>query len=111
MALPEDDLRALTFTVLVASNLGLILVNRSFSSSLRAAFTRPNRALWSLVALVVLLLSCALFLKPGRELFDFGRLNATDLAMAGTMSILLFGGLELGKRLWFRHSISARPAF
>ena len=105
--LPEADLRALTFTVLVASNLGLILVNRSFSSSLRTAFTRPNRALWSLVTLVLLLLSCALFLTPGRELFDFGRLTATDIVLAGSLGVLLFIGLEMGKRLWFRRSILA----
>jgi Ca2+-transporting ATPase len=108
MGLPEADLRALTFTVLVASNLGLILVNRSFSSSLRTAFTRPNRALWGLVSLVLVLLSCALFLRPGRELFDFGQLNANDLALAGALGIVLFIGLELGKTLWFRHPISAR---
>ena len=40
-SMPEDELRALMFTTLVLINVSLILVNRSFSSSLLVAFRRP----------------------------------------------------------------------
>ena len=44
MDMPELDLRALVFTSLVLINIGLILVNRSFKSSLIGAFLRPDRS-------------------------------------------------------------------
>jgi hypothetical protein len=43
--MPDDEVRALTFISLVLSIVSLILVNRSFSTSLVAAFRRPNPAL------------------------------------------------------------------
>lgn len=38
------------FTSLVLVILGLILVNRTFQSSLPQAFTRPNKSLWVLLS-------------------------------------------------------------
>ena len=58
--MPEGDLRALVFTTLVLMNVGLIIVNRSFRSSLSDALLRPNPALWTLVGLVTLVLGGAL---------------------------------------------------
>ena len=49
MGMAEADLRALVFTSLVLINMGLILVNRSFESSLARALLQPNRALWMLL--------------------------------------------------------------
>ena len=46
--MPEAEVRALTFFSLVITIVGLIFVNRSFSTSLITAFRRPNPALaWS----------------------------------------------------------------
>src|SRR5690242_17981633 len=42
----EVDARALTFTTLIFSSLGLILVNRSWSRSLFENLKTPNKALW-----------------------------------------------------------------
>ena len=54
--MPEDEVRALTFFSLVLSIVSLILVNRSFSTSLVAAFRRPNPALrWILLAVTTIL--------------------------------------------------------
>jgi Ca2+-transporting ATPase len=97
LGLAEPDLRALTFTVLVAMNLGLILVNRSFDSSLRVAITRPNRSLWGLVGGVVVVLSCALYFGPARALFHFGLLHGDDLLAALALGVLLIVSLEVGK--------------
>ena len=54
--MPDDEVRALTFISLVLSIVSLILVNRSFSTSLVAAFRRPNPALaWILLAVATTL--------------------------------------------------------
>lgn len=100
--MPEPDIRALVFTSLVLINLGLILVNRSFSASLVRAFLRPNRSLWILLGGVTVILSSAIFWQPASTLFRFGQLHWDDLAVcavAGLLSLLL---LEALKSKWFR---------
>jgi Ca2+-transporting ATPase len=107
--LPEGELRALVFTCLVLVNMGLILVNRSFSASLLAAFRRPNRSLWILLGGVGAVLACAQFWPPARDLFHFGPLHWHDLAIgagAGVVSLVL---LETVKSRWFRGG-GAAPA-
>jgi P-type Ca2+ transporter type 2C len=97
----EPDLRALVFTSLVLINIGLILVNRSFTASLVRAFMRPNRSLWILFSVVIALLSMAVYWPPAQVLFRFGQLHWDDLAIsltAGLFSILL---LEALKSRWF----------
>ena len=103
MGMPEPDLRALVFTSLVLINMGLILVNRSFKSSLVRAFLRPNRSLWILLGSVSAFLVIAVFWPPAQSLFHFGRLHGDDLivcGVAGFFSLLL---LEAIKSLWFRN--------
>ena len=102
MGMPEPDLRALVFTSLVLINMGLILVNRSFKSSLVRAFLRPNRSLWILLGSVSIFLAIAVFWRPAQLLFHFGQLHWDDLAVcmvAGFFSLLLLEGI---KSLWFR---------
>jgi len=100
--MPEPNLRALVFTCLVLANVGLILVNRSFSSSLTRAFLRPNKSLWVLLGGVCLVLATALMWPPASTLFHFGPLHWYDLALcvaAGAASLL---ALEAIKSRWFR---------
>ena len=80
--LPEPDARALAFAALVATNLGLVLVNRSLSASVFAAFTRPNAALWWVVAATAAILAGVILFPPARELFHFGPLHGDDIAVA-----------------------------
>ena len=101
MKMPEADLRALVFTSLVLINMGFILVNRSFESSLARAILRPNRALWILVAAVTALLGIALFWPPAQALFHFGRLHWGDLAVCATIGAVSLMVLEVLKSRWF----------
>jgi P-type Ca2+ transporter type 2C len=97
----EPDLRAIVFSSLVLINIGLILVNRSFTASLVRAFLRPNRSLWILLSSVIALLLMAVYWPPAQTLFRFGRLHWDDLAIAlaaGLFSMLL---LEALKSRWF----------
>ncbi len=77
--MPQDEARAIAFFSLFLSIVGLILVNRSFSSSLRSAFRRPNPVFaWILVA-VGTILGTSLLWSPAAALFRFGPLHADDL--------------------------------
>ncbi|MFO1249517.1 MAG: cation-translocating P-type ATPase [Alphaproteobacteria bacterium] len=100
--MPEGELRALVFTVLVLMNIGLILVNRSFHASLKEAVLRPNPSLWALLGTVSVVLGLALYWPPGRGLFHFDPLDgkAVLLCLAGGVALVLL--LEGGKRALFK---------
>ncbi len=107
MGMSEPTLRALVFTALVIANMGLILVNRSFNSSLVQAFLRPNRSLWLLVGGVSAVLATALLWSPAQSLFHFGPLTWDAIAVcvvAGVSGLLI---LEAIKSRWFRERTTA----
>jgi Ca2+-transporting ATPase len=97
--LPEPDARSLAFAALVATNLGLVLVNRSLGASVFATLARPNPALWWVAAATAAILTAVILFPPARELFHFGPLHGDDLAvaLAGGLAGLIV--LELAKRL------------
>lgn len=100
--MPENELRALIVFSLVSSITGLILVNRSFSSSLVTALERPNRTLVAVLAAVAVLLAITLWLPPVRALFRFGPLHGHDMVVvlvAGAAVLML---LEAAKSQFFR---------
>ena len=101
MGMAEADLRALVFTSLVLINMGLILVNRSFESSLVRALLRPNRALWMLLGGVSVLLGIAVSWQPAQSLFHFGKLHWNDLAVCATVGAVCLVGLEFLKSRLF----------
>ncbi|MDO9272636.1 MAG: cation-translocating P-type ATPase [Rugosibacter sp.] len=98
--MPENEVRALTFVALVLINLGLVLVNRSFSSSLINALRLNNRALFWVTAVTTTLLSLILLWPPARDLFRFGPLHVNDLMVILTATVLLVVTLEVVKRFW-----------
>ena len=98
--MPPDELRALMFTSLVLINVGLILVNRSFSSSLLIAVRRPNSFLWFLLALVAAVLAAALTWPPAMALFRFGPFHIDDLAVSVAAGFGLLLVMELVKPWW-----------
>jgi len=106
-AMPEDELRALTFFALVLSIIGLILVNRSFSSSLWAALRRPSPVLLVVLAIVSLALTLSLLWPAASDLFKFGPLHPDDLALTAGSAVAVLLILELIKPLW-RRRVHAR---
>ena len=102
MGMAEADLRALVFTSLVLINMGLILVNRSFESSLARALLQPNRALWILLGGVLSLLGVAVYWQPAQSLFHFGKLHWNDLAVCMAVGAVSLVGLEALKSRLFR---------
>lgn len=102
IAIPEQELRALVFSTLVLFNMGLILINRSFHTSLVTAFTRPNRALWVLLSAVSITLALAVGWPPAQQLFGFGSFHWSQFWACLGLSLLGLLVLEGIKVVWFR---------
>ena len=99
--LTEPAARAFAFSTLVLGNLTLIFSNRSRSSSLWTSLRVPNRILWIVTAVTLVLLGLALYLPWLARLFYFAPLSARDLLTAialGLLSVLWFEAIRLGRR-------------
>ncbi len=95
----EQKVRAMTFTTLMISNLGLILTNRSWSRTFVATLHFPNNALFPVVAGALIFLGVVLYIPFFIHLFRFSALHSLDLLLcfsAGTGSVLWFEGVK-----WF----------
>lgn len=99
-AMPDTELRALTFFALVLSFVGLIFVNRSFSASLLTALRRPNAVLAGMLGIVAVVLIASLAWPWLRDLFRFGPLHPDDLGLTAAAALVVLIVLELVKPLW-----------
>jgi Ca2+-transporting ATPase len=97
--MPEGEVRALTFFALIAMILALVLVNRSFSTSLREALGQDNRALGLVFGAILLVAATILFVPAIQSILRFEHLRGLDLAVAAGFGGLLFLGLEMLKPL------------
>jgi len=98
--MPANEVRALTFFSLVLSIGSLILVNRSFSTSLIAAIRRPNATLAWILAAVAAILALSMLVPAVRSLFSFGPLHWDDLTLTVGAAATILVGLELAKTFW-----------
>ena len=99
--LPENEARAFAFATLVVANLALIFSNRSGTRSLWASLRTPNRTLWVVVALALVLLFGALYFPWAVSVLRFNPLPAHELATAcalGLLSVLWFEGVKWARR-------------
>ena len=96
---PEVQVRALTFFCLVASILALILVNRSFSTSLSQALGRGNAALRYVFAAVFGISGVILIVPEIQSLLKFGHVHISDLGIAVALGATVFLVLEAIKPL------------
>ena len=80
--LPADQARALGFTALVATNIGLVLANRSFGSSLLKAILKPGGTFWAVLGATSLLLVAILVIPWARERFHFGAIGVQGALLA-----------------------------
>jgi len=75
-----EQARALTFIAMVAGNLALIMINRSWSRSLWDSLKLPNAAMWWLLAYTIVLLVSVLAVPALRHLFYFEMPALKDIA-------------------------------
>ena len=98
---PPDEIRALTFTTLVMSNIGLILINRSWTRTVWQMFKVRNPAALWVTGAVAFFLLLVLYLPALRQVFHFDLLRVHDLAIcvaASAISVTWFEVLKLVAR-------------
>jgi Ca2+-transporting ATPase len=100
---PAADARSLAFAALVATDIGLVLVNRSPRAPLAAVLRRRNAAFWGVAAGAAAMLAAILAVPALRGLFHFGPLHPGDVALALGSAVAILGVLESAKRL-LRHA-------
>lgn len=99
VGMPETEVRALTFFALIGAILVLVLVNRSFDTSLSHALVRGNLALRYVLAAVIATGAIILLVPSIRTLLKFGPLHFPDLMLASGAGALLLLILEGSKML------------
>lgn len=107
---PDSKARTLAFTMVVLANIGLILLNRSRTDSLRTTLRRSNPVLWWIIGLALAALAAAVYIRPVSQLFRFEPLSVLELAMcvgAAAMSLAWYEVYKLVKRV---ESVDDSPA-
>lgn len=92
-----DRVRSLLFFALVGSILALVLVTRSFSTSLKVALRRNNASLSYVVAAVLAACASILWLAPLRRILHFSAFQLQDLAFVVLLPIVLLSLCEIVK--------------
>ena len=96
----ELEARTLAFTTLIIANLGLMMTNRSWTSTFGTILRAPNPALWWVTGGAVVFLGLALNIPFLREIFRFTALHPLDLIIcvsAGVGSVIWFEFFKLYK--------------
>ncbi|MCC3160364.1 cation-translocating P-type ATPase [Hymenobacter sp. 15J16-1T3B] len=96
---PLPEVRTLTFATLVLSNLGLTLVNRSFTQSVWQTLGVPNRILWLMLGLTLCLLLATLLVPAAQRLFGFAPVPVAALGWCAGAALLGAGWIEAYKAL------------
>lgn len=99
LGLPDDRVRALTFLSLVAGNFALVIVNRSFGTSVLVALASPNTAFWLVLSATVAMLAVAVGIPAVRELFRFGSITWGDFGVVAGVTVAALALLEAVKLL------------
>lgn len=89
----DDAIRTMSFTALVVGNLGLIVMNRSWTRSFVEMVRVKNAAVKWVIGGAVIFLAIVLFVPPARDLFHFSYISFPDLAMCVAIG--------LGSVVWF----------
>jgi len=106
-ALPDPQVRALTFTAMIVGDIWLMFINRSWSLSLTRAMTLPNPALWWVVLSALAMLGLSLFLPLMNRLFHFEPPALSHLALtvvAVSVSLFIIARLTKGQNNTKPHS-------
>ncbi len=98
LGLSESDVRTLTFSTLIITNLALIVTNRSLTRPVWTAWRAPNPALRWLGAGALGVLATILYVPFVRDLFRMSRPHADDAVMILLASLGALVWMEIVKR-------------
>ena len=97
----ELEARTLAFTTLIIANLGLMMTNRSWSSSIGKILRVPNAALWWVTGGTIIFLGLVLNIPVLRQIFRFSLMHPIDVVIcvsAGILSVVWFEVFKLFTR-------------
>jgi Ca2+-transporting ATPase len=97
----ELEARTMAFTTLIIANLGLMMTNRSWTSSIGKILRAPNAALWWVTVGAVIFLGLVLNIPFLREIFRFSPIHPIDVSIcifAGLLSVIWFELFKLFSR-------------
>ena len=97
----EAITRTMTFTVLIASNIFLTLINRSFYYSIFTTIRYKNNMVLFIVFITVTLVALMLYIKPLTSFFEFETLTLMQLAtciVIGFVSVIWFEIVKIFNR-------------
>jgi Ca2+-transporting ATPase len=98
----ESLIRTMIFAVLIAANIFLTLVNRSFYYSIIKTFTYKNNLVLIIIAATIAFVSMLIYIKPLAYFFQFQSLNFYQLSISlatGFLSVMWYEILKWIKRL------------
>jgi P-type Ca2+ transporter type 2C len=97
----EHTTRTMVFLVLIAANIILTLVNRSFYYSIFTTSRYQNRLIPLIIGTTIMLVGALLFIPPLTRFFTFARLHWYDFMfsiIAGFLSVIWFEIIKMIKR-------------
>lgn len=97
----ENVVRTMVFTTLIAANIFLTLVNRSFYFSIFTTLKYKNNLVGLIIAITVVLTGLLVFVHPLSDFFEFDDMNGMQVFMsiaAGFTSVIWFEGVKWLKR-------------
>jgi Ca2+-transporting ATPase len=97
----ESMTRTMVFTVLVAANIFLTLINRSFYYSVISTMKYKNNLVLLIIAITLVLSGLMLYAKPLTAFFEFDTMSLTQLAIAtstGFVSVIWYEAIKWFKR-------------
>jgi Ca2+-transporting ATPase len=97
----EASTRTMVFTVLIAANIFLTLVNRSFYYSIFTTIQYKNNLVPIIIMITIAITGVLLYVKPLTTFFLFERLSITNLCISigiGFLSVIWYEVVKLIKR-------------
>jgi Ca2+-transporting ATPase len=101
MGYDEAITRTMIFTVLIAANIILTLVNRSFYYSVITTLKYKNNLVLLIIGITLSLLALILYIKPLTLFFEFSHLSIEQLSISllvGFVSVIWYEIVKLIKR-------------
>ncbi len=106
--------RTMTFTVLIAANIFLTLINRSFYYSIFSTFKYKNNMILFIIFITIAFIGLILYVKPLTTFFEFETLNSLQLLTCiaiGFISVIWFEIVKLIKRVKRTNRAAANMGF
>ena len=97
----EAHTRTIVFTVLIAANIFLTLVNRSFYYSIFTTLRYKNNLIPLIIGITIAITALLLYVPTFTTFFEFDQLNAAQLFTSiaiGFMSVMWYELVKIGKR-------------